>query len=135
MQTGKEKNKSFVFSDPENFFPESVKLSALARHEQFKAEDDAIMKSIELLVQYGADVDKGMLFYADREKKYLVENETPLIIACRIGRLDLIRFLLDSGADTSLQHLEKTALDHCRESNQFNSEKEQQEAIKLLQEK
>ena len=85
------------------------------------------LSSLKLLLEFGAPVNKGF--------RYLNHDmETPLMLACRNGRVDLILLLLSYGADPALKCKGKTASDYCQESTEFENYKQQEIVIKILQE-
>ena len=73
------------------------------------------MEVVKLLSEYGAALDpRGRA------------SETPLLMVARLGHFEVVRELLDAGADaTALNHWGESALDIAKEE-------EQEEVLELL---
>lgn len=77
----------------------------------------SIPEIIKLLIKAGADLN---------ERNSIEFDETPLMCACRLGKVDIAKILIDAGADINIKNsLDYTALDIAKEEKN-------EELIKLL---
>lgn len=87
-----------------------------------QTDDEKILESIKLLIEYKVGINNQKSGW----------RETPLMVACSQGRLDIIELLLSAGADPSIEYKTQTAVDFCKKSNNFINESEKEKAIDLL---
>lgn len=81
-----------------------VIVKSTLKKELFYAVENNDYEAVEKLLSYGANVNSRRFIINSVAFANVVEkNDTPLIIACRNGNEDIIKLLVENGADVNLE--------------------------------
>lgn len=99
-------------------------------------------EKIQLLIDYGADIERRQYECDGSATEHTSEDgadnygcgETPLMIACHANKYDVVKLLLENGADVNaMDHHGKTPLVYVIHKNDYKSDEiVQAEIVKLL---